>query len=124
MRGTWLQENARQEDIMERERRTQALVKAEIGTQRRASAVSWGIAKSKAAQNASASRMAQLQADFQAVQAATGKLRLALRESVFSLLPLLGAFEYLLTFRRRLAGWWCLILGGTQQGTTTGIDQP
>ena len=67
-----LQENARQEDIQERERRTQALVKAEIGRQRRASAVTWGIAKSKAAQNASASRMAQLEADFQAVQAATG----------------------------------------------------
>ena len=59
---------------MERERRTQALVKAEIGTRHRASAVTWGIAKSKAAQNASASRMAQLEADFQAVQAATGDL--------------------------------------------------
>ena len=55
---------------MERERRTQAVVKAEIGTQRRASAVTWDMAKSKAAQ--SASRVAQLEFDFQAVQAATG----------------------------------------------------
>lgn len=67
-----VQENARQEDIIERERRTQALVKAEIGTQRRASAATWGIARNKAAQNAGAERMAQLTADFHAIQTATG----------------------------------------------------
>jgi len=67
-----VQENARQADIEERERRTQALVKAEIGSQRRATAVGWGLARNKAAQNASATRMAQLTEDFAAVQAATG----------------------------------------------------
>lgn len=68
----FLQETARQRDMEERERRTQALVKAEIGTQRRASAATWGIARNKAAQDATAVRMAELTADFEAVQAATG----------------------------------------------------
>ena len=66
------QENARQQEIEERERRTQGLVKAEIGGQRRATAVGWGLARNKAAQNASAMRMAQLTDDFAAVQAAIG----------------------------------------------------
>ena len=68
------QELTRQADIEERDRRTHALVKAEIGVQRRATAVGWGLARNKAAQNASTSRMAQLTEDFAAVQAATGKL--------------------------------------------------
>ena len=67
-----LQENARQADLDERERQTQALLKVEAGTQRRATAVGWGIARNKAAQTASATRMAQLTEDFAAIQAATG----------------------------------------------------
>ena len=71
-RARALQEATRAAEIEERERRTQALVKAELGSKRRATVAGWGLARGMAAQNASTARMAQLTDAFSAVFGATG----------------------------------------------------
>lgn len=70
--GLLPQEMSRQAETEERERRTRALVKAEIGTHRRATVAGLSAARTKIAQTAEAERVAQLTQDMEAIQAATG----------------------------------------------------